>query len=120
MGIIIIAANTLGIIKKLIGFVLDTSIVSICSDTRMELYSAPMLDPIFPAHNSAVIIGPISRMIEIVTIPGNIPTAPNLTNAGHDCMVITNPIIILAMEIKPTDLFQTDSIDFKILETQIC
>jgi len=69
-GNIKVQANTLVTTKYLKGFVLYTSMASICSVTFIEPNSAPILDPIFPAQIKAVIIGPISRIIEIPTMEG--------------------------------------------------
>ncbi len=63
--------------KYLKGFVPDTSMASICSVTFMEPNSAPIPEPIRPAQIKAVIIGPISLIIEILTIEGIQETAPN-------------------------------------------
>ena len=82
-GIISVAANTLVTTKNLIGLVDDTSIASICSVTFIEPNSAPIPEPIFPAHISAVITGPISLIRDIATIPGSMVTAPKLTSTGR-------------------------------------
>ncbi|MNT13631.1 hypothetical protein D3C72_1486070 [compost metagenome] len=79
--------------KYLKGLVPDTSIASICSVTRIEPSSAPIPEPILPAQIKAVIIGPISRIIEILTIDGIQETAPNSIRVGRDCKSKTNPII---------------------------
>jgi len=79
--------------KYLNGFVPETSIASICSFTRIEPISAPIPEPILPAQIKAVIMGPISLMMEILTIEGIQETAPNFSNVGLDCSVKTNPII---------------------------
>ena len=63
-------------------------------------YSAPMLEPIFPAHTSATITGPISRIMLIPTIAGNHDSAPKRASVGRDCKVSTKPII---KAVKPTN-----------------
>jgi hypothetical protein len=43
-----------------------------------------MPEPIFPAQINAVITGPISLMMDNVTIPGSMDTAPKSTSTGRD------------------------------------
>ena len=59
-----------------------------------------MIDPenkvpelILPAQISAIITGPISLTIEILTIDGIQDSAPNSINVGRDCNVNTSPKI---------------------------
>ena len=91
--------------KDLKGFVPETSMASICSVTLMEPNSAPIPEPIRPAHIRAVIMGPISRMIEILTILGIQDSAPNSCNVGLDCKSKTNPIINPVTPTKSRDRF---------------
>ena len=79
--------------RYLKGFVPETSMASICSVTRMEPNSAPIPEPILPAQIKAVIMGPISLIIEILTIDGIQETAPNSCSVGLDCRSKTKPII---------------------------
>ena len=65
----------------------------ICSVTFMDPSSAPMREPILPAQISAVITGPISRIIDSTTIEGVHDSAPNRVIVGRDCNVITSPIM---------------------------
>ena len=79
--------------KYLNGFVPETSIASICSVTFIEPNSAPIPEPILPAQIKAVMMGPISRIIETLTIEAIQETAPNSCNVGRDCKVNTKPMI---------------------------
>ncbi len=92
-------------IKNLKGLVPDTSMASICSVTRMEPNSAPIPEPIRPAHIKAVMIGPISLIIEILTIEGIQETAPNSCRVGLVCKVKTRPMIKFVMSTNNNDLF---------------
>jgi phospholipid/cholesterol/gamma-HCH transport system ATP-binding protein len=51
---VMVAASTLVVTRNLKGFVAETSMASICSVTRMEPNSAPILEPTFPAAISEV------------------------------------------------------------------
>ncbi len=93
IGSIKVAANTRVTTRYLKGFVPETSMASICSVTRMDPISAPMPEPILPAQINAVMIGPISRIIETLTIAGIQEAAPNCSKVGRDCNVKTSPII---------------------------
>ncbi len=75
------------------GLAPDTSMASICSVTFMLPSSAPMPEPILPAHMIAVIIGPISRTIDTANDLGSMLKAPKLTRVGLSCNAKTNPII---------------------------
>ena len=99
-----VAAKTRGTTKNLIGFVDDTSIASICSLTFILPNSAPMLDAIFPAHISAIITGPISRITEIATMLGTKLSAPKAFIVGSDCSVSTNPRMNPVMPTSERDL----------------
>ena len=78
---------------KLKGLVPETSIASICSVTRMDPSSAPIPEPMRPAQIKAVIMGPISLIMETLTMAGIQETAPNCCKVGLDCRVNTNPIM---------------------------
>lgn len=77
--------------KYLNGLVPETSMASICSVTRIEPNSAPIPEPIRPAHINAVIIGPISRIIEMLTMEGIQATAPKSSKVGLDCKSENKP-----------------------------
>ena len=89
----IVVANTRVHTRYLKGLVPDTSMASICSVTRIEPNSAPMLDPTFPAAISAVINGASARMMAMDTSEGSHDCAPKLNNDGRDCLVNINPVI---------------------------
>ena len=93
MGIVSVVANTLVQTRNLNGLVPDTSIASICSVTRIEPSSAPMLDPTFPAAISAVINGASARIMAIETREGSHDCAPKFANEGLDCLVKIKPVI---------------------------
>ena len=57
--------------QNLNGSVADTSIASICSVTRIDPSSAPILEPTLPADINAVIKGASARTIAIAISPGN-------------------------------------------------
>ncbi|MCK7484097.1 MAG: hypothetical protein MZU97_00040 [Bacillus subtilis] len=83
-GIIKVVAVILVTTRNLKGLVADTSIASICSETFIEPSSAPIPDPILPAHIKPVITGPISLTMDIDIIVGINETAPNLVSIGID------------------------------------
>src|SRR5476649_2686159 len=93
MGIANVVANTRVQTKYLKGLVPDTSIASICSVTRIEPNSAPMLEPTLPAAINAVTRGASARIIAIETNPGSQDVAPNSANDGLDCLVNITPTI---------------------------
>src|SRR5687768_12684403 len=93
MGNISVVATTLDATRYAIGRVPDTSIASICSDTRMLPSSAPMFEPSFPAHINPVISGPSDRTTACDTNDGNHDSAPNEESDGRDCRVKTTPAI---------------------------
>src|ERR1700744_726033 len=93
MGIVILVASTRVHTRYLKGLVPDTSIASICSVTRIEPNSAPMLEPTFPAAISAVISGARARIIAIDTKDGSHDCAPKLAKDGRDCLVKIKPVI---------------------------
>src|SRR5882724_7694938 len=103
-GTMHVVASTLVTTRYLYGLIADTSIASICSVTFMEPSSAPIREPIFPAHISAVITGPISLTTETDTIPGNNDSAPNVTSDGRDCRVSTSPMMNAVMPTRGNDL----------------
>ena len=83
-GNIKVVATILVTTRYLKGLVPETSMASICSVTRMEPSSAPIPEPIFPAQISAIITGPISLTIEILTMEGIQDSAPNSIKVGLD------------------------------------
>src|ERR1700721_1647762 len=93
MGIVIVVASTRVQTKNLKGFVPETSIASICSVTRMEPNSAPILDPTLPDAISAVTNGASARMMAIDTRFGSHELAPKDAREGRDCFVKINPTI---------------------------
>ena len=82
IGIVSVVAKTRVVTRYLNGLMADTSIASICSVTFMEASSAPIPDPILPAHIRAVITGPISRTMAMPTMEGIHDAAPNSTSVG--------------------------------------
>ena len=74
------------------GFVPETSIASICSVTRIEPSSAPILEPTLPAQIKAVTKGPRALTNAIEIKEGNHEEAPNTSNEGLDCLVKTTPV----------------------------
>lgn len=70
----------------------DTSIASICSVTRIEPSSAPILEPTFPAQIRAVtrLASALNMAIEIRD--GNHEVAPKVSSDGRDCLVKTMPV----------------------------
>src|SRR6195952_3384424 len=88
-----VVSNTRVHTKNLKGLVPDTSIASICSVTRMEPNSAPILEPTLPAAIKAVTNGANARIIAIDTKPGNHDDAPNCNKDGRDCLVKIKPTI---------------------------
>src|ERR1700750_2646626 len=96
-----VVAITLVQTRNLKGLVPDTSIASICSVTRMEPISAPMLDPTFPAAIRAVTNGANARIIAIEPKDGSHDCAPKLANDGLDCLVkikpVTKPVNVISV-----------------------
>ncbi|MNE71042.1 hypothetical protein D3C80_1668790 [compost metagenome] len=66
---------------------------SICSVTRIEPNSAPMLDPTLPAAISPVSKGASVLSKAIPTNEGSHDVAPNSDKEGRDCLVNTIPVI---------------------------
>src|SRR6187402_3222625 len=97
---VIVVASTRVHTRYLKGLVPDTSIASICSVTRMEPNSAPMLEPTLPAAISAVTNGANARIIAIDTSDGSHEVAPNSANDGRDCLVKITPTINPVTDIK--------------------
>src|SRR5476651_2279524 len=93
MGMVSVVASTRVHTKYLNGLVPDTSMASICSVTRIEPNSAPMLDPTLPAAINAVTNGARARMMAIETNEGCHDDAPNCNNDGRDCLVKITPTI---------------------------
>src|SRR6185503_959894 len=91
MGITNVVAITRVQTKNLNGFVPDTSIASICSVTRIEPNSAPMLEPTLPEAISAVTSGANARMMAMDDSDGSQELAPNVANEGRDCLVNIKP-----------------------------
>src|ERR1700749_1741301 len=100
MGIAKVVAITRVQTKYLKGLVPDTTIASICSVTRMEPNSAPMLEPTFPAAIRAVTSGASARIMAIDTNDGSHDDAPNCSNEGLDCLVKITPTIKPVNDIK--------------------
>lgn len=100
MGTVRVVAKTRVHTKNLNGLVPDTSMASICSVTRMEPSSAPMLEPTLPAAISAVTNGASARIIAIDTNDGNHEVAPNWPKDGLDCLVNIKPTINPVNDIK--------------------
>src|ERR1700743_811650 len=90
---VIVVASTRVQTKNLKGLVPDTSIASICSVTRIEPSSAPMLEPTLPEAISAVTNGASARIIAIDTNDGSHEFAPKVASDGLDCLVNINPTI---------------------------
>src|ERR1700761_5627936 len=88
-----VVASTLVQTKYLNGLVPDTSMASICSVTRMEPNSAPMLEPTLPAQISAVTSGANARIMAMDTSDGSHDVAPNSASEGRDCLVKIKPTI---------------------------
>src|ERR1700754_1937280 len=93
MGIVMVVASTRVHTKNLNGLVPDTSMASICSVTRIEPSSAPILDPTLPDAISAVTSGANARIIAIDTSDGSHEVAPNSDRDGLDCLVNITPTI---------------------------
>lgn len=85
--------STLVETRNLNGLVEETSMASICSETRIEPNSAPILDPTFPAITRAVMSGASARITAIAINDGNQEVAPNSASEGRDCLVKTIPVI---------------------------
>ncbi|MDB5109759.1 MAG: hypothetical protein JWR67_873, partial [Mucilaginibacter sp.] len=100
IGIVNVVAITRVHTKNLNGFVPDTSMASICSVTRMEPSSAPMLEPTLPAAINAVTKGASARIIAMDTNEGNHEDAPNCNSDGRDCLVKITPTIKPVNDIK--------------------
>src|ERR1700712_3075373 len=107
MGIVKVVAITRVQTKNLNGLVPDTSMASICSVTRMEPSSAPMLEPTFPEAISAVTKGASARIIAIDTSEGSHEVAPNSSKEGRDCLVKIRPTINPVTVISVKDLTPT-------------
>ncbi len=93
IGMVIVAATTRVTTRYLNGFIAETSMASICSETRIEPNSAPMLEPTFPAHINAVTSDAKARTIAIDINEGNQDVAPKSAKEGRDCLVKTMPVI---------------------------
>src|ERR1700743_1814639 len=89
--------------RNLNGLVPDTSIASICSVTRMEPSSAPILDPTLPAAIMAVISGANARIMAIEINDGSHDVAPNSDSDGRDCLVKIRPTINPVTDIMVND-----------------
>ena len=104
IGIIAVVAPMRVFTKYLKGFTAETSIASICSVTRMEPSSAPMLDPTLPAQIIAVTNGANDFITAIATRDGSHDWAPNSASEGRDCLVNTTPVIKPVSVINANDL----------------
>ena len=101
---VMVAAITRVVTRNLNGLVADTSIASICSVTRIEPSSAPILEPTFPAAIREVRSGAKVLSNAIPTKDGNQEVAPNSAREGLDCLVKTIPVMKPVKEIKARDL----------------
>jgi len=70
--------------RNLNGFIAETSIASICSVTFIDPNSAPICDPILPAHISEVIKGASPLIMATPVIEGNQETAPKSASGGRE------------------------------------
>src|ERR1700730_2492651 len=100
---VIVVASTRVHTKNLKGLVPDTSMASICSVTRIDPSSAPMLDPTLPDAIRAVTRGAKARIIAIETNEGSHELAPKLASEGRDCFVNISPTIKPVTVIKVND-----------------
>ncbi|MNL00748.1 hypothetical protein D3C87_1211900 [compost metagenome] len=96
---VMVAASTRVETRNLKGLVAETSIASICSVTRMEPSSAPILEPTLPAAISPVSNGARVRSNAIPTNEGSHEVAPNSDKDGRDCLVNTIPVMKPVVEI---------------------
>ena len=103
IGTVIVEAKTRVTTKYLNGLIADTSIASICSVTRMEPNSAPMLDPTLPAQINAVTKEARARTMAIEIKEGSQEVAPKVSSEGRDCFVNTMPVINPVKVIKGKD-----------------
>src|ERR1700748_2771913 len=104
MGMVMVVASTRVATKNLKGLVPDTSIASICSVTRMEPSSAPILEPTLPDAINAVTKGANALNIAIETNDGSQDVAPNDASDGRDCLVNIKPVIKPVKVISVNDL----------------
>src|SRR5215218_963050 len=93
--------------KNLKAFTPETSIASICSVTRIDPSSAPMLEPTLPAQIRAVTNGASDFITAIPTREGNHEVAPNSESDGLDCLVKTKPVMRPVTAISGNDLTPT-------------
>ncbi len=92
-GTVSVQAITRVVTKYLNGFIAETSIASICSVTRIEPNSAPILEPTFPAQINAVTSEASARTMAIEISDGSHEVAPNSASDGRDCLVNTIPVM---------------------------
>src|SRR5215467_1709130 len=78
--------------RNLYGLTAEASMASICSVTFMALNSAPMPAAARPLTTSAVMIGPLSLMIEKTTTAGRNDLAPKRMRLSRVESVITTPV----------------------------
>ncbi len=101
---LIVVAMTRVTTRNLNGLTAETSIASICSVTRIEPSSAPMLEPTRPALMSEVMSGANARTMAMETSEGSQEVAPNSMSEGRDCLVNTMPVMKPVSEISGSDL----------------
>src|SRR6202000_2851546 len=107
MGMVSVVAKTRVQTKNLNGLVPDTSMASICSVTRIEPSSAPMLEPTLPEAINAVTNGANALIMAMETNDGSHEVAPNVTSDGRDCLVNIKPTIKPVTVISVNDLTPT-------------
>src|SRR5579872_3355933 len=103
IGMVKVVASTLVHTRNLKGLVPDTSMASICSVTRIDPSSAPILEPTLPEAIRAVTNGASARRIAMDTSEGSHEVAPNEANDGRDCLVKITPTIKPVNDIKVKD-----------------
>src|SRR6266404_8143577 len=108
-GSINMHARTRVATKNLYGFTAEASIASICSLTRIAPSSAPMPAAARPLTTSAVMIGPLSLMIEKITTAGRRDFAPKRIRLSRVERVRTTPVAAPAMATNGRDFEPSSS-----------
>ncbi len=108
-GITKTQANTRVAARNLYGLTAEASMASIWSVTFIAPNSAPMPAPTRPLSTSAVMIGPISRMIERMITAGRNVLAPNRIRLSRVCRARTTPVAAPASATSGRDLAPTSS-----------
>src|SRR5690606_724060 len=93
MGTMSVVEITRVTTRYLKGFIAETSMASICSVTRIEPNSAPMLEPTRAAVIIAVTKGASALTIAMEIKEGSQEVAPKVASDGRDWLVNTIPII---------------------------